>query len=151
MEKKHSLQVIVISVLVLIVSCILKLEYSLIADSCIDIIAISLAIYTISISALIGSDFAKKLQTDPHPTIPGSSQLDVIVGYIKRGVIIAITTIVVSLLSGLVSQAYIAQLDGLKLKIWVILNGVSFAVLSLNFLFIWFIFTFIINRQLEGN
>lgn len=160
MEKKHKKSAQILFWGIFLSSFILKWNFKYIASDSISFISIALAIYTVSIGALIGSNFAEKLRSVVHKERKDLTQLDMISNYMKYGIIIAMITIVLSLfvqlnhsyLFGLIRQIFKSDL------LWQVLYGlgkqslmsVCFSFLSLNFLFVWYVFMFIINRQVDN-
>ena len=154
MEQNHKRMAVWISILVFGVSFFYRWDFSVIASDSISIVSIALAIYTISISALIGSNFAKLLKDTPHPVLKDSTQLDVIIHYFKQATKTAILTLLLSLFIQLDHTFIMQRLNELKLLRTIdfgrIYSSLCFSCLVLNFIFIWIIFQFIINRQMEN-
>lgn len=135
-------------------SYFLQWDFSVVASDSISIVSIALAIYTISISALIGSNFATILKNTQHTILKDCTQLDVIINYFRWATKTAILTILLSLLIQLKNEHMVLWIHRIKflqnINLGRIYSSLCFACLALNFVFIWVIFEFIINRQLEN-
>ena len=160
MERKHKKVSTWLFWIVFVATFFLSWNFKTIASDSISFISIALAIYTVSIGALIGSNFSEKLRDTVHPERKDLTQLDVISNYMKYGIIIAMITILLSLFVQL-DHSFILGLIHRILKrdiLWKILYNIvkqllmsaCFSFLSLNFLFVWYVFTFIINRQVDN-
>lgn len=158
MEKNHKYICCFGFVFAFIITYILKLDFSVIASESISVVSIALAIYTISISALIGSEFSKKLQEKTHFEKKDFTQLDIIINYLKNAAFVSILTIVFSMIKMLDFSILIQKIDSIPnissiisvIDLSQTFSSICFAFLALNFIFTWLIIEFILNRQLRN-
>lgn len=158
MEKKHKYICCFGFIFAFIITYIFRLDFYIIASESISVVSIALAIYTISISALIGSEFSKKLQETQHFEKKDFTQLDIIINYFKNAAVISIITIVFSMIKMLDFSLLIQKIAAIP-KISSIISvidlsqtfsSICFAFLALNFIFICLIIKFVTNRQLRN-
>lgn len=150
MYSNHKRIAIVLFSLVSLVSYCLDLDFKNIVGESISIVSIALAVYAIAISSLVGSPLSQKLQFTPDVKLKGKTQLGVIKSYIKTAMAISILTLIISCIIKLLpnpSESIIKLLSELIRIIY----SISFGLFALDFLFIWIVFVFVINRQIDRN
>ena len=151
---KHKILMVFVFIAVFLITFFLKLDFNIIISECIAIVSFAMAIYSISISCLIGSSLLKDLESIQDKYLKDKTQLGVIKSYFKHATVISVTTLIFSCINKL---EIIDTLDNLFFKTKIlnrlnfsqIFSSICFAFFILNFIFIILIFTFIINRQVD--
>ncbi len=164
MERTHKKHTKMLFAFIFALSFILRWNFTSIASDSISFISIALAIYTVSIGALIGSSFAEELKNITHRERKDLTQLDMISNYMKLGIIMSMITIILSLVVKL-DHSFLLELFHIMIidifnneTLWRVLYGIGkqifmstcFSFLSMNFIFMWYVFKFIINRQVDN-
>ncbi len=157
MYRYHKIILFITFIIIFLLTYLLKCNFQDIASECISIISIAMAIYAICISSLISSPLLEKLKLTLDKQIKHKTQLGVLKCYIQIAMIISILTIVFACISKLTSLKFenmilskeilIEIFD--KLNLLQFFSSTCFALFALNFVFIWLIFIFIINRQVD--
>lgn len=156
MEKNHKIICFSCFALSGLLTYIIDVDFSLIASETISVVSIALAIYTFSISTLVGSKFTKNLKENIHKEKSDYTQLDVLRIYFKNATTISIITIILSMFQKLNINIFLLKINKILssykfftfIDLSRIFSSVCFAFLTLNFIFIWLIIKFVLNRQL---
>ena len=96
MYKRHKIFVFLLAAVVLVISFIIPLQYSKIAETAITIISITLAVYISVATSLLGSAFSKSLKKLPDKENPRKSMLGVLSSYLKWAGVFSVFTIIIS-------------------------------------------------------
>lgn len=142
MYKEHKALMLVVLTTVFIASYVLKINYNLIATETITIISIALAVYMASFSQLAASKLAEEMKKTPDKKIFGKSELGVLESYLKKAIIFGLISIVISCM-------YLLDINVDVSKYENIFSSIALSILSVNFIFIWLLFNFMVNRQLR--
>lgn len=142
MYKKHKIITLVAFVIVFIISYIMKLDYNQIATESITVVSIALAVYMASFSQLAASELAEEMKKTPDKRIIGKSELGVLESYLKLAIKFGLASIIIGC-------AYLLDFNIELEKSGNFVSSICLAVLSINFVFIWILFNFMINRQLR--
>lgn len=142
MYKKHRRLIVVIFIVVSMIGYLCEINYDLIASEVITIVSIALAVYIASFSQLASSQLANQMKNTSDKKIPGKSQLGVIAQYLKAALVFGLSSIVISCVC-------LVDIIPTALIIADVISSIALGVLSVNFVFIWLLFEFMINRQLR--
>ena len=140
--RKHKIAIGVVAIVIIILEFWLKVDYFEVADHSISVIAIALGIYIAALTALLGSKTMTAMKNAPDPNVPGKSKLGVLITYFRAAMLCGLVSIVISYISifnktnGWFSNYLHSE---------IVLSSLGFALLSLNFLFMWLLFSFIVN------
>lgn len=157
MYSNHKSIVLILNLFVFSLTYCLNLDFRDIASECISIISISLAIYTLCISNLVGSSLLVKMRTAVDTKIPSKSQLAILKTYIKSGMFIAIATLISACLIKLEIPTNENSLEfSEEIAVWLetvdffqLFSSFCFSLFITNFSFIILIFIFILSKQLD--
>lgn len=141
MYKKDKKIILCLIIIVMGVTYRLQWDFKDVASECISVVSIALAIYTICISSLIGSGLLNSLKNSVDKNITYKTELGVLKSYLENAVVVSIVTIMFACIS---KVAYFENNDINRL-----FSAFCFAVFTLNFMFIWLIFIFIMNKQVD--
>lgn len=142
MYKKHRTVIVMLFILISVVGYLCGIKYELIASEVITIISIALAVYIASFSQLASSQLAKEMKVTSDKIIPGKSQLGVIAQYLKAALVFGLLSIVIRC-------TCLMKVIPENLIVTDVLSAIALGILSVNFVFIWLLFEFMINRQLR--
>ena len=142
MYKEHKVIVIIFSVIVIALELILKLDYYEIADHSISVMSIALGIYIAALTGLLGSKSMSALKNTPDLRVPGKDKLGVLLSYFKQAMFCGLMTIILSYVSIFAnSEKWFEAYPDVILLISI----AGFILLALNFLYMWLLFSFVIN------
>ena len=123
---------------------LLDLDFTPIAEAAISVASIAMGVYIAAVSALLGSDYAKKLQTMTNKEDPTKTLLEVLASYFRIAGLTCVELIIVGCLYLLpkvrdTSDCFIANI------LFRCGSAFSYAVFSINILLIWLILIFLVN------
>ena len=153
MYKRHKILCLIISLVVTVLSFLLNIEYSKIAEIAITVVSIALAVYIGAACALLGSPYAEKLRSIRDVEDNTRTSLGVLAHYLRAAGFFSVITIIISSVSLLdidlptilrispSKNALLAFLHILKR----VISAASCGLFFVNVLFIWLILLFLIN------
>lgn len=144
MEKKHKILLWLIAVVVTACSYLFRLDYRNIASEGLSLTSIVLAVYVAAMMGLIGAKLGEKLAKLPAKN-PEYTQLWVLRKYFSNAVIVSVLTIVASSIILLLPE----RPECIPMSnAYLLVSSLSLAVYAVNLVFMGFIMTFMLNRQI---
>lgn len=158
MYKRHKAFIIVLLVATSIVSFLLELDYSSMAEASITIISIAVAVYIAATSIILGSPYAERLKSQTDFELREKTRLGVLASYLRTAGKFGIATIIVS-------TAYILEVDREVQSIfpkdnpmWLYLENLIFRIIGsffcglffVNIVFMYLVLIFLINSMTKS-
>lgn len=143
MYKRHKLLLFAVFVGSFFITFLLGLDFSPMAEAAITVASIAMGVYIAAVSALLGSDYAKKLKTTTDEEYPTKTLLGVLADYFRIAGLFCVMLIIVGCLY-LIPMAWDASSYFLAI-LFRCESAFSYAVFSANILFLWLILIFLVN------
>lgn len=119
----------------------MKLNYKLISTECISLASFILTIYIFCIGNLLNTEQYKKMKQNVDKILKDKTELGVLKKYIEKSFLMLMLLIVISL--------YIKLNIDFPFAItthYYVFSAVCFSILNINFLYLYFIIKFILNK-----
>lgn len=153
MYKQDKRRLWYIFIVVFILSFSLDVHYSKIAEQCISLVSISMAVYIAATSVLLGSSYAKVMDTRTDEEIPTKTSLGVLTSYLRTAGSFGVVSIAISVLYVLDIGAVIMNALPATNKFFVavkyliprLASAISCFIFAANIIFMYFILIFLIN------
>ena len=142
---KHKVIILLTFITISLISFKLNLDFNIISGSYVSIISIIIAIYSVFIGSLTGSSLSKKLSLAPDKVFSYKSELGVIKTYAKYALVCAILSLISTLLIQLLFSFFESTHSNICYKVC---SSGCFGLFSVNFIFLYLILSFILNREL---
>lgn len=139
MYKKHSLLVVIVSVIVFFLSERVQADYSTLSEDAMTLVSIVTAVYITVPSFMVGSPYADKLKRTSDSKKPGMSQLGTIREYLRCGMFFSIVTILICSMYSLKLVAF-GKICNNKVDLDQLFSSFSCSIFAVNILFLWLIF-----------
>lgn len=157
MYNEHKLKLIIDFAIIFFISFISNMNFSDLSSECIAIVSINLAIYTVCIGCLINSTLLIKMKNSKDKKIGGKTELGVLKTYMELAMKNSIITIVLACVYKIrifeipkcIPMSDFITLIIKNQQFVRIFSSICFSFFSINFIFIWLIFIFIINKQMD--